>query len=407
MELLYILLILLVVARLFAEIAERLGFPPLVGELVAGLTLGLLGSHYSHLFPVLAELPDDKTFNSITDLSIFFLMLLAGVQLHPRELAKASRPALLVALGGMLLPLVVGFLVGYGFLPDSEYKFAQALFIATALSITAVPVSVRVLMDLGKLDTKVGKTIVSAAVFDDVLSLVLLALLTAVINSGSFPDAEMLGLIIGKIILFFLITTTIGLYLFPYLGHWIKKLSAAEFEFSALLIAALAYAMVAEWLGLHFILGAFLAGLFFVHRTIAPKVYREIREKLNTFTVGLFAPLFFASIGMHLDLSAATQIPLFVAVLVVVAFAGKLLGAGLPARWVGFRRRDALAIGAGMSARGAVELIIAGVALKAGLFEHPQPLAPEVEYLFSAIVIVAIVTTIVSPIYLKRLFTRH
>jgi Kef-type K+ transport system membrane component KefB len=253
----------------------------------------------------------------------------------------------------------------------------------------------------------VGRTIISAAVFDDVASLILLAVLTAVIRSGEFPDMAALSWLIGKIVLFFVITTSIGLYLFPRIGKMIRSFSAEEFEFSALLIAALAYSLIAEKLGLHFILGAFLAGLFFVHRTIDPKVYQAIRDKLNTFTVGLFAPVFFASIGLDLDLSAATAVPQLVSLLILAAFVGKLIGAGAPAYWSGFNARDSLAIGAGMSARGAVELIIAGIALQVGLFEHPQPAPPEVQYLFSAIVIVAIVTTVLTPLLLKWIFTVH
>lgn len=404
MELLYILLILLTVSRLFAEAAERLRLPPLVGELVAGLALGLLARGNAEALPVLATLPDDRVFRAITDLSIFFLMLLAGTELHPRSLLGASRTALAAALGGMLVPLAAGFALGWYVLPDSELKVAQALFVATALAITAVPVSVRVLIDLGKLDSPVGRTIVSAAVFDDVLSLILLALLTAFLGSGALPGPAAILLLLAKIALFFAIASVAGLYLFPRLGRIVHSFSADEFEFSALLIAALAYSMLAEMLGLHFILGAFLAGLFFVHRTIDPAVYRALRDRLNTCTVGLFAPLFFASIGMHLDLSAATTAPLFVTALVAVAFLGKMVGAGLPAYWAGQTRRDALAIGIGMSARGAVELVIAGIALQAGLFDRPTPTPPEVAHLFSAIVLVAIVTTLATPLLLKWVY---
>jgi Kef-type K+ transport system membrane component KefB len=393
-----------VVSRLFAEIAERVKQPPLVGELIAGIALGMLGSHYSGMFPVLAHLPEDETFRSITDLAIFFLMLLAGTELHPRELVGASRKAMAVALGGMLLPLAVGSAIGWYFLPQSDYKLAQTLFIATALSITAVPVSVRVLMDLGKLKTPVGQTIVSAAVFDDVISLILLAILTAVIKSGSFPDLTTMAWLIGKVALFFVITSATGLYLFPRLGKLVGSFTAEEFEFSALLIAALAYSYIAELLGLHFILGAFLAGLFFVHRTIEPEVYKATRDKLNTCTVGLFAPLFFASIGMQLDLSAAIALPGFVIILILAAFLGKMFGSGLPAYWSGFNSRDSLAIGTSMSARGAVELIIAGIALQAGLFTHPQPAPAVVQHLFSAMVIMAIVTTLATPLLLKWIF---
>jgi Kef-type K+ transport system membrane component KefB len=406
MNLLYILLVLLLVTRLSAELAERFRQPALVGELIAGIGLGVLAHRYSDVLPVLAGLPENDVFTAITDLAIFFLMLLAGIELHPRELAQASRQALAVALGGMVLPLCLGFGLGWLFLPASPFKLAQSMFVATALAITAVPVSVKVLMDLGRLKTKLGQTVVSAAVFDDVLSLILLALLTGVIKTGGLPDAAAVGALVGKVVLFFLIAGAIGRWIFPWLGRVLKLAHAQEFEFSALLIAALAYALLAEALGMHFILGAFLAGLFFVHRTIKPEIYDRVRSSLTSFTMGLFAPLFFASIGLHLDLAAAAEIPLLVTLLVLAAFLGKLLGAGLPAYAMGFPPREALSIGAAMSARGAVELIIAGVALQAGLFRHPNPPPPQVANLFSAVVIMALATTLVTPLIMRSLLGR-
>jgi len=261
---------------------------------------------------------------------------------------------------------------------------------------------VKVLMDLGKLDTNVGKTIISAAVFDDVISLFLLALLTAVIRTGVLPDATSLLLLAGKALLFFVIAGGIGYYLFPWLGNRLKRFRAQEFEFSALLIATLAYAMLAEALGMHFLLGAFLAGLFFVHQTIDTKVYNSIRRSLTTFTLGFFAPVFFASIGMHLNMTAAVEIPVFVLLLIVIAFAGKIIGSGLPALALGFSGRESLAVGIGMSARGAVELIIADVALRAGLFARPET-SPIIDYLFSAVVIMALATTLATPLALRPL----
>jgi Kef-type K+ transport system membrane component KefB len=403
MNLLYVLLVLLLVTRLCGELAERMRQPALVGELVAGIALGLVASRYHDALPVLAGLPDNEVFNALTDLAIFFLMLLAGIELRPSELAEASGRAVAVALGGMAVPLLLGFGLGWWFLPDSPYKLAQSLFLATALAITAVPVSVKVLMDLGQLKTPLGQTVVSAAVFDDVLSLMLLAILTAVIRTGGFPDASAVLLLVGKVVLFFLVAWVAGRYLLPRLGRLVKKTLAEEFAMSALLIAALGYALLAEALGMHFLLGAFLAGLFFVRRTIDPKVYSSIRSSLSAITMGFFAPLFFASIGLHLDVSAATEIPVFVTLLVLAAFFGKLLGAGLPAWATGFAPREAAAIGAAMSARGAVELIVAGIALQAGLFQHPEPPPPVVAQLFSAVVIMALVTTLATPIVLRPL----
>jgi Kef-type K+ transport system membrane component KefB len=403
MELFYILFVLLLAARLAGEVAHRLGQPALVGELVAGIALGLLVNHYSGAFPILAHVPENEVFTALTDLAIFFLMLLAGVEMHPGELAQASKRAVAVAAGGMVLPLALGIGLGLVFLPESELKHGQTLFLGTALAITAVPVSVKVLMDLGKLRSRVGQTIVSAAVFDDVLSLVLLAALTAAIKTGSLPGPASLALLAGKILLYFLIAYTIGRYVFPWVGRMLKTFHAQEFEFSALLVAALAYALLAEALGMHFIIGAFFAGLFFIRSTVDKEVYERIREGLNTFTHGLFGPIFFASIGLHLDLRAATDIPLMVILLIAIAFMGKLAGAGLPALWSGFSRREALGIGVGMSARGAVELVIADIALRAGLFAQPDPPPPVVAYLFSAVVIMALTTTLVAPLLLRRL----
>lgn len=403
MNLLYILLVLLLVTRLCGELAERLRQPALVGELVAGIALGVIAGRYGEALPVLAGLPENEVFNGITDLAIFFLMLLAGIELRPKELAEASGRAFAVALGGMLLPLMLGFGLGWWFLPDSPYKLAQALFLATALAITAVPVSVKVLMDLGQLNTRLGKTVVSAAVFDDVLSLMLLAILTAVIRTGGFPDASAVFVLLGKVLAFFVIAGLLGRYVLPRLGGVVRKTRTEEFEMSALLIAALGFALLAEALGMHFILGAFLVGLFFVRRTISPDVYKSIRASLSSITMGFFAPLFFASIGLHLDLSAAAEIPVFVTLLVLAAFLGKLVGAGVPAWGTGFSPREAAAIGTAMSARGAVELIVAGIALQAGLFRHPEPPPPVVAHLFSAVVIMALVTTLATPMVLRPL----
>jgi len=402
MQIIYILLVLLIVTRLFGELAERLKQPALLGELVAGILLGLLVHRFEGTFPILSHLSDNEIFGAITDLGIFFLMLLGGIELHPRDLVKASGSASLVAVFGMLVPLGLGMATGWWFLPPSPYRFAQALFLGTALAITAVPVSIKVLMDLHLLETKMGKLIVSAAVIDDVLSLIILAVLTAIINTGKMPGWEGILVLLGKVGLFFLLVTLIGRYVFPAIGRLLKKTRTQEFEFSMLLIAALSYALLAEKLGMHFILGAFLAGLFFVHGTIDEETYEDIFRKTSGLTIGFLAPLFFASIGLHLDLSAFWNIPGIVLLLILVATAGKVLGAGVSARLAGFSSRQSLVIGMAMNARGAVELIVADIALRAGLFTLPDPPPPQVTNLFSAVVIMAVVTTLITPGALKR-----
>jgi len=404
MEILYVLLVLLIATRAFGELAVRGGQPALVGELLAGVVLGIVFTHNSEAFPMLAGLPEDRVFSAITDLGIFFLMLMAGLELRPKKLAQASGHAVLVATGGLLMPLALGIGLGWWWLPPSELRSAQSLFLGVALAITAVPVSVGVLLSLGKLDTAVGRMIVSAAIVDDVLSLLLLALLTAVLQTGSVPNAGALLLLAGKVGSFFALAVPSGLYLFPWLGRRVAALRADEFEFSFLVLAGLAYSVLAELLSIHFLIGAFLAGLFFVRRTIDEKTYDDVFRKVSALTHGFFAPVFFASIGIHLEGGALAETPGFLAALVLAATAGKLIGAGLTARVGGMSSRDSLAVGVGMNARGAVELIVADVAFRAGLFAVPDPPDPIVASLYSAVVITAIATTLATPIGLKWLF---
>lgn len=406
MEILYILLILLLVTRSFGEIAVRLQMPALLGELLGGVALGVFAAQFSDAIPVLADLKDNPVFIALSDLGIFFLMLYGGVQLRASELAEVSAKSFVIAIGGLLLPIVVGFGMAWMFLPESDWKLAQCFFVGTALAITAVPVSIRVLMDLGQLESPAGKTIVSAAIIDDVLSLILLAFLTGMITNSGIPDFSGLISLIGKITLFFAVAVVVGRVIAPRAGRFIIRWRTAEFAFTSLLLAALAFSILAQWLGLHFILGAFVAGLFFERRYAGEENYEEVKKRIAAVTVGFLAPIFFASIGLHLDMTAATSIPGFLILLIVIAFVTKLVGAGIPAYIMGMSNRDCWTVGIGMSARGAVELIIADIALHAGLFSHPEN-TPVVQHLFSAIVIMALATTVATPFALRFVFKQN
>ena len=402
MEVFYILLTLLFATRLFGEVAHRMGQPALLGELIAGVFLGLVATHYSAAFPFLQGVSEDPMFTALTNLGIFFLMLLGGVELRAGDLAQASLRSLLVGTCGLVIPAVAGFGLAWYFLPESGYKVAQSLFVGTALAITAVPISVGILMELGKLNSRVGKTIISAAIVDDIFSLLMLAFLVGLVKSGTLPDWFTFVQIVGGVIIFFLVTFVVARVIIPRFAKFATKFKTAEFEFTLLLLGALTFSILAEALHLHFILGAFVAGLLFDSGIAGDHTYTEVKKRITAVTTGFLAPIFFASIGMHLHLSAITEIPLFLTLLILVAFFSKIVGSGLPAYWTGLSKKEAWAVGVGMSARGAVELIIAKVALEAGLFEMPQPLPPEVEHLFSAIVIVALVTTLATPFALKR-----
>jgi Kef-type K+ transport system membrane component KefB len=407
-DILYLILVLLAVTRVFAEVAERAGFPAIVGELVAGVALGFLLQRFQEYAPVLWSATQSGTFTTLAGLGMFFLMLLAGIRMEPLEFARTSKSAILVAIGGMVIPVAAGLALGLAVLPESPLKLVQSFFLGVALAITAVPVAVRMFMDLGELDSKVGKTVIAAALWDDIFSLLLLAVLVAAMG-GSFAgtvDFQAILLALAKVGLFFAITIPVGLFVFPFVGRYFRNLHFPEVDFSMLLIAALAYAVLAERAGLHFILGAFLAGMFFHPKVVDPAIYNRVEQQMSGITRGFLAPIFFVSVGFHLDFSAVSSVPGFVVVLIVVALASKLIGAGIPALWMGLTRRQSLMVGVGMSGRGAVELVVAGIALEAGLFMQPTPTPAIVDSLFSAIVIMALVTTVVAPMVLRSIVGR-
>jgi len=406
LNVLLIILILLVVTRTFAELAERAKLPALVGELVAGVLLGLLLHRFQDFAPTIWFSANGELFAGLADLGMFFLMLLAGIRMEPLDFARSSKSAIFIALGGMLVPVAAGFGLGVLVLPDSSHKVAQCLFLGVALAITAVPVAVRMFMDLGALDSRVGKAVIAAAIWDDLLSLFLLAVLLATIGNGgtgAFSFGDLLP-VVGKVLLFFAITLPVGLYVFPRIGRYFKYLSFPEVDFSMLLIGALAYGVFAEFMGLHIIIGAFLAGMFFHPKIVDIEIYDRVEQQMSGLTRGLLAPIFFVFVGFSLDFSAVSEVPVFVISLTLLALASKAIGSGFPAYWAGFSKHESILVGIGMSGRGAVELIIAGVALEAGLFSQPTTPDAIVQGLFSAIVIMAIVTTVATPIALRLLW---
>jgi Kef-type K+ transport system membrane component KefB len=409
MRFLYLILVLLAVTRVFAVFAKRARMPAIVGELVAGIALGFFLYRFQGRFPLLWEVAQGEAFEALANLGMFFLMLLSGIRMRPLDFKQTSHSAPAVALGGMLVPIAAGTAMGLLFFPESPYKTVQSLFLGTALAITAVPVTIRMLMEFGKLHTAEGKTIVAAALWDDLLSLFILALLlTAISNGGAVSlDPGVWLPLLGKVLLFFAITVPVGLFVFPLIGRYLKYARIPEVDFSMLLIAALGYAVLGEMLGLHFIMGAFMAGIFFHPGVVDRDVYDRVEEQMSGITSGFLAPIFFVSVGFHLDLSALASMPGFVALLVVVALLSKLVGAGIPARLTGLDARESIRVGVAMSGRGAVELVLAGIALQAGLFDHPDPPPLIISGLFSAIVVMAVVTSIIAPLLLSFLIHRQ
>jgi len=401
-ELLLTILVILIAARLTGELMLRVGQAALVGELLAGIFLGILITYIP--LPQFAGIADQEVFKAITGLGIFFLMFMSGMEIDLKELVKASKKGVVVGLGGVILPLISGYMLGQAFFPESEYKFIQSFFLGVALSITAIPVLSRILIDLKIFRTKLGNTLISAAIIDDICALILLAVLTATMAGGATGGDFVL--LLGKVAGFLVVAYIIGKFVMPSLGKQLHRLKSKEIEFSIALIIALFLGVAAEYSGMHFIIGALAAGMFIRAGSFGSKVVEDIQDKVSGITLGFLAPIFFVSIGLYIDFSAFVTVPFFVLAVLIVAIIGKVVGCGLPARLSGFSTRESLAIGIGMNGRGAVELIVVAVALEAGLFAQPVPTPPIITAIFSSIVIMAIITTLMTPIGVKRLLRK-
>ena len=406
MEIFLDLLILLILARLFGELLLRLGLPQLVGEICAGVLLAVAVASAGQYLPPLESIKESTAVGLVAEFGIFFLVLSVGIEMQPREIVRRSRVSLFVALGGMVLPLLSGVALGWAVLPDTPARAAQAMFVGVALSISAVPVAARIFQDAGLLHHRVGRTVLSAAIFDDILGLILLAVLTAVIQTGGLPPAGAFALLLVKVAAFFAITILAGARLYPWVGRLLGSARSHSAGFSVLVATGFAFGVLAEAMGMHFILGAFVAGLYFEKQRVGRRAYREIKATVNRLTEGFVGPIFFASIGLHLDLTAVATVPGFLAALIALAFAGKLIGAGVPAYLGGLTRHESLAVGIGLSGRGAVEILIASIALQSGVFVQIGPPDVYVASLFSALVLTAIVTTLTVPILLRYIAPR-
>lgn len=400
MDILAGLLLLLLATRILGEVALRFNLPASVGELGAGALLGGLLFWFSDHLSLAREIAGSEQLARIAEAGMFFLLLQAGIDLKPRDLARQSGKAIWIALGGALLPLGLGFLAGLWVLPDGDLKLVQSFLIGVVLAITSIPAAVKILREQGMLTHPVGQAVVSAAIFDDIIGLILLAVLTTLIRQGTGVEPDALLVLLGKALLFFAITVPLGTHVYPRIRERLKVLQLAAAEFSSLMMVALAYALLAEVLGLHWILGAFMAGIFFEPERVGVRAYNEMRIITVGITGGFLGPLFFASIGLEIDYSAVLAAPLLVAGLIIIGSGAKFFGAAIPARLTGFPRSEAAVVGTAMGARGAVELIVISIAVEAGLFAET---GGEV---VSALIVMAVTATMISAIGLRFLLRR-
>lgn len=401
------LLTILLAAWVFGHVAEAIKLPAAVGQVLAGVVIALLSGILPPSVPLLHGIAESTAIAGVGEAGIFFLLLYAGIEMKPTEIAAHRGEALAVAVGGVVVPLSLGFALAWYALPQSEALGAQAFVVGVALSISAIAVAAKVFMDFHLMHHAIGRVTISAAVIDDIIGLILLGIVTEMITTGTPPDILSVAVMLGKVAAFFGLTWVIGHTLTRHFWAALHKVHMPGIRLMALLSVALIYGLFAEALGLHFILGPFMAGLYCEPERVGKAAYASIDSTVNTVTKGVLGPVFFASIGLTVDVSALIEVPGFLAALLIVAMIGKLVGCGVPAYLLnGHKPRDAIAIGIGMSGRGAVELFVVSIAYEAGLFSIGNGNDPVLANMYSALVLTAIITTALTPLLL-RLALRH
>lgn len=384
--------VLLGAARALGELAQRIHQPAVLGELLAGVLLGptVLGTLApglsAFLFPETG--PNAIAMDTIATLAIVLFLLVAGMEVNLSTIWKQGRVGLKVGSAGMVIPFVMG--IGAAFIapealgrePEGD-PLVFGLFLATALSISALPVIAKTLMDLDLYRSDMGMIVVSAAVFNDIIGWIVFAVILGLMGATSGASHN-IPLTIGLTLAFSALMLTLGRWLIdralPFLQAYTRWPGGV---LSFALALALLGAAFTEWIGIHAIFGSFLVGVAIGD---SPHLREHTRVVIDQFVSFIFAPVFFASIGLgvnfitHFDIVTVTTV-------IVIACACKLSGATLGARWGGMSRRDSWSVGFAMNARGAMEIILGLLALNYGLIS---------ERLFVALVIMAILTSMMS-----------
>ncbi len=384
------LALIITAAKLGGFLSYRIGQPAVLGELIVGIILGPSVLNFLEI-PNFFDQHLPEVIHQIAEIGVLLLMFLAGLELHLSDLLRSGKVASLAGTFGVILPLALGTLTGL----LSGMDIQTAIFIGLILSATSVSISAQTLMELKVLRSRVGISLLGAAVFDDILVLLGLAVFTALTQPGSGGGLiNILGIIL-RMALYLAIASFIGWWVFPKITRRVLRLPVSQGLVGFAFVSVLLYGWFAETTGhMAAITGAFLAGLW-VGRT--PEKER-IHQGINAIAYGVFVPVFFINIGLSANARELDwESGLLMLIMVLVAVASKILGCGFGAVLGGLSKREALQLGVGMMSRGEVGLIVAAIGIQDGLI---------LQSTFSAVVGVVILTTLLTPLLLRSLFPK-
>ncbi|WP_317310942.1 cation:proton antiporter [Clostridium thermobutyricum] len=375
------LALILLSTKALGLLSKKFNLPQVVGALLAGILLG----------PALLNILHETDFiHSLAELGVIILMFTAGLEADVKELKKTGKAAAIIAILGVFIPLIGGFLVAKVFNTGSGTKaLMENIFMGVILTATSVSITVETLKELGKLSTKAGNTILGAALIDDILGIIILTVVT------SLSDATVnVYIVLGKIVAFFVISIIVGIILKKLFLKWIGRhdQDLRRFVIGAFVVCLLFSYCAEHFFGVADITGAFIAGLIMAgtDRT------HYINSRFETLSYMFLSPIFFASIGIQVTLGEMNgKLILLTIVLLIVAILTKVVGCLIGAKICRYTTREALQIGTGMVSRGEVALIVANKGIMAGLVTSAM-LAP--------IVIMVVITTVITPIFLEMVF---
>ena len=378
------LAIIIIAAKLCGILARKLKAPQVVGEIIAGLIIGP---------SILGWVSQSDFLLQMAEIGVILLMFSAGLETDLKDLVKTGPIAALIACAGVFIPLSIGalyYMLYYGMSPWGSEEFYKAVFVGTILTATSVSITVEALKEMGKIKGKVGTTILSAAIIDDVIGIIVLTFVIGFKN----PESKPITVIINTV-LFFLFAFLVG-----YISYRVFKVVDNKYPHTRRIpIAAMAFcflmAFAAErFFGIADITGAYVAGIILC--SIRDSSYIERKVDINSYM--LFGPVFFASIGLKTSLDSVTgSIILFSIGFVLVGLISKIIGCGLMAKLCKFNGNDSLKIGVGMMTRGEVALIVSQKGLSVGLLESVY---------FTSVILLIIVSSIATPIILKLLYSK-
>lgn len=393
--------IMLIMGRLLAEVARKFKQPAVIGEIIAGILLGptILGMINPEWFTALFPTPSGAgtVLSGIVQVAVVMLLFIAGLEVDLQIVWQQGKQAVTTSLFGLIIPFMFGFAFPYFFpdffgIADPSAHLTFALFMGTAMAISALPVIVRILMDLNIFRSKMGLLVVASAMIDDVIGWMIFSVILSMIGKGSGMP---LWYTILLTVSFVVLMLTVGRGALNRVLPWVnRKLAWPGGVLSLALALCFLGAAFTEYIGIHAIFGAFIIG---VALGDSKHFSERAKEIVHQFINNIFAPLFFVSIGLRVNFFVNFDLGLTL-IIISIAFIGKIIGAGLGARLGGgFSWRESLAAGFGLNARGAMEIILGLIALENGLIN---------EKVFVSLVIMALVTSMSSGPLMKRMLKK-